>query len=75
MLADRTAGRVSALAASRGHRVTVAVALLMESGFASKVRDQSWGSYQHEFGGAAGPDMPISVDTDLMRLATGGSAA
>jgi FMN reductase len=52
--------------------------LLMESGFARAVRDESWSSYQHEFDttGATGTtDEPaIELDTDLMRLATGGSA-
>jgi FMN reductase len=53
--------------------------LLMESGFARAVRDESWSSYQHEFGSAAGPqrdggDEPgVDLDTDLMRLAAGGS--
>ncbi|MBB3037120.1 CE1759 family FMN reductase [Hoyosella altamirensis] len=46
--------------------------LIMESGFASKVRDESWGSYQHEFGSAGGSETSIDVDTDLMRLAAGG---
>jgi FMN reductase len=51
--------------------------LLMESGFARAVRDEGWDSYQHEFGRATGlGDEPeINLDTDLMRLATGGSAA
>ena len=54
--------------------------LLMESGFARAVRDESWSSYQHEFGRSAGPerdgdDEPgVDMDTDLMRLAAGGSA-
>jgi FMN reductase len=54
--------------------------LLMESGFARAVRDESWSSYQHEFGtaGTAGTadeadEAAIELDTDLMRLATGGS--
>ena len=53
--------------------------LLMESGFARAVRDESWSSYQHEFGRSAGPerdgdDEPgVDMDTDLMRLAAGGS--
>jgi FMN reductase len=46
----------------------------MESGFARKVREESWGSYQHEFGRASGAEAEIDLDTDLMRLATGGSA-
>jgi FMN reductase len=49
--------------------------LLMESGFARQVRDESWDSYQHEFGSAGGTEFDIDLDTDLMRLATGGSAA
>jgi FMN reductase len=49
--------------------------LLMESGFARQVRDESWGSYQHEFGSAGGTELDIDTGTDLMRLATGGSAA
>ena len=49
--------------------------LLVESGFAQRVRDESWGSYQHEFGSAGGTEVSIDLDTDLMRLATGGSAA
>ena len=48
--------------------------LLMESGFARKIRDESWQSYQHEYGSAGGTEVSIDLDTDLMRLATGGSA-
>ena len=50
--------------------------LLMESGFARAVRDESWSSYRHEFGTAAvtADEPAIELDTDLMRLATGGSA-
>jgi FMN reductase len=47
--------------------------LLMESGFAKAVRDESWQSYQHEFGSAGGTETGIDLDSDLMRLATGGS--
>jgi FMN reductase len=49
--------------------------LLMESGFARQVRDESWNSYQHEFGSAGGTELDIDTETDLMRLATGGSTA
>ena len=48
--------------------------LLMESGFARQVKDQSWDSYQHEYGSAGGTETGIDTGTDLMRLATGGSA-
>jgi FMN reductase len=59
----------------RVDRAALELMLLMESGFARKVRDESWDSYQHEFGSAGGADLAIELDTDLMRLATGGSAA
>ncbi|HUA28869.1 MAG TPA: CE1759 family FMN reductase [Streptosporangiaceae bacterium] len=55
-------------------RAASELVLLMESGFARKIRDESWQSYQHEFGSAGGAETSINLDTDLMRLATGGSA-
>jgi FMN reductase len=59
---------------SRIDRAAIELLLLMESGFARKVRDESWGSYQHELGSAAATETEIDLDSDLMRLATGGSA-
>jgi FMN reductase len=59
----------------RVDRAALELVLLMESGFARKVRDESWDSYQHEFGSAGGTELAIDLDTDLMRLATGGSAS
>lgn len=56
-------------------RAALELVLLMESGFARKVRDESWRSYQHSYGSAGGTETAIDLDTDLMRLATGGSAA
>jgi FMN reductase len=58
----------------RVDRAATELALLMDSGFARKVREESWGSYQHEFGSANGTETEIDLDTDMMRLATGGSA-
>jgi FMN reductase len=55
-------------------RAAFELVLLMESGFAHKVKDESWHSYQHEFGSAGGQEVSIDLDSDLMRLATGGSA-
>ena len=55
-------------------RAAFELLLLMESGFARQVRDESWQSYQHEFGSAGGTELDIDTDSDLMRLATGGSA-
>ena len=56
-------------------RAALELVLLMESGFAQQVRDESWGRYQHEFGSAGGTELTIDLDSELMRLATGGSAA
>jgi FMN reductase len=56
-------------------RAAVELVLLMESGFAQQVRDESWRSYQHEFGSAGGREVSIDLDSDLMRLAAGGSAS
>jgi FMN reductase len=53
-------------------RAALELVLLMESGFAGKVRDESWRSYQHELGSAGGTETDIDIDTDLMRLAAGG---
>jgi FMN reductase len=55
-------------------RAALELLLLMESGFARQVRDESWHSYQHEFGSAGGAELTIDLDSELMRLATGGSA-
>jgi FMN reductase len=60
--------------ASRIDRAALELVLLMESGFARAIKDQSWQSYQHEYGSAGGTELAIDLDTDLMRLATGGSA-
>ncbi len=59
---------------TRIDRAAVELVLLMESGFARKIKDQSWHSYQHEYGSAGGTEVSIDLGTDLMRLATGGSA-
>jgi FMN reductase len=59
---------------TRIDRAARELVLLMESGFARQIKDQSWDSYQHEYGSAGGTETSIDLDTDLMRLATGGSA-
>jgi FMN reductase len=56
-------------------RAAFELVLLMESGFARQVRAESWQNYQHELGSAGGTEVDIDTDSDLMRLATGGSAA
>jgi FMN reductase len=60
--------------ATRIDRAALELVLLMESGFARAVKDQSWSSYQHEYGSAGGTEVAVDLDTDLMRLAAGGSA-
>jgi FMN reductase len=55
-------------------RAALELVLLMESGFARKIKDESWSSYQHEYGSAGGTELAIDLNTDLMRLATGGAA-
>ncbi|MCW5951906.1 MAG: NAD(P)H-dependent oxidoreductase [Propionibacteriaceae bacterium] len=52
-------------------RAAVELVLLMEADLAAGVREESWNSYQHQFGGAT--DAEIDFDSDLMRLAAGGS--
>ena len=56
-------------------RAAFELVLLMESGFARLVREETWPSYQHEFGSAGGTELGVDLDSDLMRLATGGSAS
>jgi FMN reductase len=56
-------------------RAALELVLLMESGFARKIKDEAWNSYQHSYGSAGGSETSIDLDTDLMRLATGGSAS
>jgi FMN reductase len=61
--------------AKRIDRAALELVLLMESGFARKIKAESWQSYQHEYGSAGGTETAIDLDTDLMRLATGGTAS
>jgi FMN reductase len=56
-------------------RAALELVLLMESAFADQVKQASWQSYQHEYGSAGGTELAIDLDSDLMRLATGGSSA
>ena len=57
----------------RVDRAAFEAVLLMESGFARNVRDESWKRYQHEFGSAGGTHVDIDLSSDLMRLAQGGT--
>lgn len=55
-------------------RAAFELLLLMESGFAGAIRAGSWQRYQHEYGSAGDGGLDIAIDTDLMRLAAGGTA-
>lgn len=55
-------------------RAATELVRLMEAEFAHKIKEASWHSYQHTYGSAGGSETDIDLDTDLMRLATGGSA-
>lgn len=63
----------SAELASRVERATYELWLLMRSGFARSVRQETWHSYQHQFGSDGGNEIEVDFDSDLMKLATGGS--
>jgi FMN reductase len=56
----------------RLERAATELAILMESAFAEQVKEESWDAYQHEYGSAGGTELEIDLDSDLMRLATGG---
>lgn len=55
-------------------RAATELALLMASGFSRQVRESSWSSYRHEFGTTAS-GVELDFDSDMMRLAAGGSLA
>ena len=57
----------------RVDRAAFEAVLLMESGFARAIKDESWKRYQHEFGSAGGAHTDIDLGSDLMRLAQGGT--
>ncbi|NDL60524.1 CE1759 family FMN reductase [Phytoactinopolyspora mesophila] len=59
---------------TRIDRAARELVLFMESGLADLIRDESWNNYRHQFGGNGGAETEIDLDSDLMRLATGGSA-
>jgi FMN reductase len=55
------------------------LAVLLRNGVGREIAGDNWGGYQHQFGGnATGAERSVAdvdFDTDLMRLATGGSLA
>lgn len=57
----------------RIERAALELWLLMEMRFADRLREASWSNYQHDYGSAGGTELGINLDSDLIRLATGGS--
>ena len=60
--------------AGRIERAATELLALMSGGFREAVRESAWAGYQHSYGSAGGAELGIDLDTDLMRLATGGGA-
>jgi FMN reductase len=56
----------------RLERAATELAILIESAFAEQVKEESWDAYQHEYGSAGGTELESDLDSDLMRLASGG---
>lgn len=57
----------------RIERVAAELIALVAADFRGTVRGDAWGAYQHSYGSAGGNEVGIDLDSDLMRLATGGS--
>ena len=53
-------------------RAATELIVMMGANFAKELRGEAWGHYQHSLGSAAGTELGIDLDSDLMRLATGG---
>jgi FMN reductase len=47
--------------------------VLMSLKFSQILQGDTWDTYQHDFGGAGGSNQNVDLETDLMKLATGGS--
>lgn len=45
---------------------------LLEQGYSQQIRENAWQAYQHSYGSAGGSELNIDLDSDMMRLATGG---
>ena len=56
----------------RVNRTATELVALVDGGFREAVRGDAWGNYQHSYGSAGGTELGIDLDSDLMRLATGG---
>lgn len=54
-------------------RAALELVLLMESGFANQVRELAWRDYRHDEGNLRDDGSGFELDSDMMRLAAGGS--
>lgn len=68
-----TADMNDAALTARIKRAALELWLLVDARFTERLREESWSSYQHDFGSAGGTNVDVDFDSDLMRLATGGS--
>ncbi len=59
--------------AARVERAAAELTQFVRSGVGRSITASAWQGYQHEFGSKADRNTEISFDTDLMRLAAGGS--
>lgn len=57
----------------RVDRAAAELLALISGGFRDAVRGASWNNYQHSFGSAGGLELGVNLESDLMRLATGGA--
>jgi FMN reductase len=57
----------------RSTRAALELVALVAGDVEREIRGESWGRYQHELGSNAGGELEIDLDSDMMRLATGGS--
>jgi len=57
----------------RINRAALELVLLMESGFANQVRELAWRDYRHDEGTLRDDGSGFELDSDMMRLAAGGS--
>lgn len=64
----------SAALGERIERAAQELVALADSGVEGRIRGESWDRYQHALGSNGGEEMAIDLDSDLMRLAAGGSA-
>lgn len=57
---------------ARVDRTATELVALLVAGFRSVVRGDAWEAYQHSYGSAGGTELGIDLDSELMRMATGG---